>query len=323
MASPIEQIRRTPDTETLAFARSVVRGLSDTPRHLDCRFLYDARGSQLFERICEQPEYYLTSAESEILKAAASDIAVKTGNLTLIEFGSGSSIKTQTILEAYSKEFGQTCYTPVDISHTILEEAKLSLTKKFPNVSVDPFHGTFEEAFNLFHQFSPSLFLFLGSSIGNFDTVQSTTFWESVCAHQVEGDFSLLGIDITEDREALHAAYNDSAGLSAEFTKNIFDRMNRDFDASIDTDSIAHVAKYNPDWQRVEIFAQFLETQTIDIAPLATTFEIEAGEMILTEISRKFRLKQMVPYLRTFGLKVVEKYIDDNRHFCVLLLRQE
>ncbi len=319
----VRQIETLTPEQRLQFAQAVVRGLNDTPRNLDCRYLYDAHGSQIFERICEQPEYYLTRTEASILSSAVSDIIESTGDVTLIEFGSGSSIKTQIILEAYAKQFGEVCYTPVDISKTILEQAELDLAIKHPSVKVDAFHGSYNEAFKLFDPLSPVMFLFLGSTIGNLDTAESALFWENVNKHLAVGDFCLLGIDINEDADSLHSAYNDAAGFSTAFTRNVFERMNRELGSSLETAAITHVARYDPNWRRVEIFAQFKTKQNIEITPLKKTFEVNAGEMILTEISRKFRISQMVPYLTTFGLETIKTYVDGNKRFGVLLLRKQ
>lgn len=304
------------------FARSVVRGLSDTPRRLESRHIYDACGSELFEHICEQPEYYLTRTEAHLLEAAAPDIASQTGEVSLIELGSGSSAKTQLILKAYADRFGGVHYTPVDVSKDILEIAEREIRAKHPAVAIEPLHGTYDEAFPLARSLDPAMLLFLGSTVGNLDAVESAHFWENVSAHLSPGSFCLLGVDITENSDLLHAAYNDAAGYSERFTRNIFERMNRELDATIDTDAIEHVARYNHAWRRIEIFARFTESQKIDVKMLGRSFEIKAGEQILTEISRKFRAEDISLYLHTFGLKTRKVYTDDDRHVALLLLER-
>ncbi len=318
----VRQIERLGPAQKLQFAQAVVRGLNDTPRNIDCRYLYDAHGSQIFEHICEQPEYYLTRTEAGILTTAVSDIIDSTDEVTIVEFGSGSSIKTQIILKAYAEHFGSVCYTPVDISKTILNQAELDLAAKHPDVKVDAFHGSYDEAFKLFGPLSPVMFLFLGSTIGNLDTAESGRFWENVSVHLNQGDFCLLGIDINEDADSLHAAYNDAAGFSTAFTRNVFERMNRELGSTLETAVISHVARYDPNWRRVEIFAEFQEKQRIEIALLGKTLEVKAGERILTEISRKFKINRMVPYLATFGLETIKTYVDPDNRFAVLLLEQ-
>ncbi len=306
----------------LEFGLAVARGLSDMPRRLDSRFLYDANGSDIFERICEQPEYYLTRTEATILASSAADIARRTGELTLVELGSGSSIKTQLLLEAYAGRYGKACYTPVDISKSILRQAEQEIAELYPAVKVDAVHGSYDEAFPLLPSLSPSMLLFLGSTLGNLDSHEAAVFWEKITSHLLPGDFCLVGIDINEDADSLHAAYNDAAGYSTAFTRNLFERMNRELGSSLDTGAIDHVARYVPGWRRVEIFARFRKEQRIEVAPLGNAFRISEGEMILTEVSRKFQLQQLVPYLCTFGLKTERIYSDRKRRFAVLLLKK-
>lgn len=308
---------------TIEFAASVVESLSESPRWLDCRYLYDAQGSHIFERICEQPEYYLTRTEGSILAAAGLDIALQTKKVTLIELGSGSSIKTRLLLEAYCDLYGSARYTPVDISRAVLEHAEEEINGRHPDIDVDPLHGTYDEAFPLFSKRSPAMLLFLGSTLGNLDEQESYDFWQDTAASLQPGDFCLLGIDINEDIASINAAYNDKAGFSEAFTRNLFERMNRELGSSIDTDSIDHVATFNENRGRVEIFARFRREQIIEVAPFSRSFEIEAGEMIMTEISCKFRLDYLIPYLTGFGFAAQQIYADSDNKFAVLLLRRK
>lgn len=309
-------------TPCLDFAESVARGLGDSPRWLDCRYLYDARGSQIFERICEQPEYYLTRTEGAILAAVGLDIAAQTGRVTLIELGSGSSVKTRLLLEAYSELYGTACYAPVDISSSVLEHAEAGLNEICPDVDVDPLHGTYDEAFPLFRDRSPSMLLFLGSTLGNLNEQESLAFWQRTADSLTAGDFCLLGIDINADRDSINAAYNDAAGWSHAFTRNLFARMNRELGSSLDEDVISHVAEFNRERSRVEIFARFDTAQTIDIKPLGLSFQVAAGERIMTEISRKYRLQELVSFLEDFALRPLQIYTDSENRFAVLLLRR-
>lgn len=307
---------------SMEFALMVARGLSDMPRRLDSRFLYDAQGSQIFEHICEQPEYYLTRTEATILARAAAEIATCTGPVTLIELGSGSSVKTQLLLDAYCQSHDPVCYTPVDISEAILKQAEQDIASRYPSVKVKALHGTYDDAYPLLGSLSPSMLLFLGSTVGNLDAQEAAMFWDRVSRHLAPGDFCLLGIDINKDADSLNAAYNDAAGYSEAFTRNIFQRMNRELGASLSTETIKHVARYNQEWRRVEIFARFLEDQVIHIGPLASTFQVNAGEMILTEISRKFHLGQLIRYLCTFGLDTRQIFSDARQRFAVVLLER-
>lgn len=324
-AEQIEQRSREAGPVTvddrLDFAKSVARGLEDQPRWLDCRYLYDARGSHIFERISEQPEYYLTRTEGAILAAVGRDIAGKTGDVRIIELGSGSSIKTRLLLEAYCDLYGEAHYTPVDISRAVLEHAEEELVARYDKINVTPLHGSYDDAFLRFNELSPSMLLFLGSTLGNLNERESQAFWQQTAGSLAPGDYCLLGIDINDDVDAIDAAYNDAAGYSEAFTRNLFERMNRELGAAIDVNLIDHVAGFNPERSRVEIYARFNEAQSIELAPLNRGYTIGPGEKILTEISCKFRLEQMLPYLRNVGFVADRVYTDSHRRFAVLLLR--
>jgi L-histidine N-alpha-methyltransferase len=320
-APRIEHLGSAPSP--LEFAREVAAGLSDVPRWLPSRFLYDARGSELFDAICELPEYYPTRTESAILAAHAGALAQMTGPVTLLELGSGSAVKTDHLLRAYAARARRVEYVSVDVSEAALAAAAERIVAQHPAVGVTGVVGRYEEAFRLFQRYAPCLVLFLGSTVGNLNHAESLVFWERVARHLVPGDFFLLGVDLVKDPVVLERAYNDAAGISAEFTKNVFRRMNTEVDAGLDLDAIEHVARYNAAWQRVEISARFHEAQTLRIAPLATAIDIAAGEMVMTEVSRKFEVERLKRYLACFGLATRAVYTDPRRWFGVLLLQRK
>lgn len=305
------------------FAGAVALGLNDAPRWLPARFLYDAAGSALFERICELPEYYLTRTESGILTRAASQIRNLTGHVTLIELGSGSATKTDHLLRAYSRNGDPVRYVPVDVSASILRSAAERIEDQFPAVKVDGLNGEYEAAFPLLAQYAPSLLLFLGSTLGNLNQAESVVFWRRVASAMPAGSYLLLGADLVKDPALLHAAYNDAAGVTAQFTLNLFARMNRELDAGLDLARIAHEARWNAEWQRMEIFGRFLATQRLHIGPLGLDVTIREGEQVMTEISRKFVLPRLTTYLSCFGFHLVRAFTDEREWFAVLLLQKE
>lgn len=307
---------------TLEFARAVARGLNDTPRWVPSRFLYDARGSWLFERICELPEYYLTRTEAEILATHAAAIAEATGPVTLIELGSGTSVKTRHLLGAYADAAERVAYVSVDVSPAALAEAEKRIAAEHPSVQVKGVVGRYEDAFRLFEHHSPCMVLFLGSTIGNLNHAESLSFWQQVSDHLTPADFFLLGVDLVKDRRVLEAAYDDVAGVTAQFTKNLWVRMNRELEAGVDLEVLEHVARYNAAWQRIEIFTRFTAPQTVRIAPLDLDIEIGAGDVVMTEISRKFVVENLTRYLACFGLHVQRVYTDPRKWFAVLLLQK-
>jgi L-histidine N-alpha-methyltransferase len=311
-----------PSTETREFARAAALGLSDHPRWLPCRYLYDAEGSRLFERITETPEYYLTRTETALLDGAADAIARLTGSRTLVELGAGNARKTERILTAYTQRYGAARYVPVDVSGGTLAETAQTLARQFPTLAIRGVHGTYQTVFPLLPSLSPVVLLFLGSTIGNLNQTEAAAFWSEVRCALSPGDFMLLGVDLVKDAAIIDAAYNDAAGWSAAFTKNIFARMNRELGSEIDLGAIDHEAAYRPDWRRVEIFARMTRRQEIRLAPLDRTITIEAGERVMTEISRKFELTELREYLGLFELETVQTFADPDRPYALLLLRR-
>ncbi len=305
-----------------AFAQSIVRGLSDTPRWLSCRYLYDAEGSDLFEAITRQPEYYLTRTEDALLAAHAAELRARIGPSTLVELGSGSSRKTRHLLRAWTAGGQRARYVPVDISHDMLAASAAALDADFPALDVCALAGTYEQAFARLGEFSPLVLLFLGSSLGNFDRIDTAAFLERVAAGLPAGDHLLLGLDLVKDVATLEAAYDDAAGVSAAFTRNLFARMNRDLGTRLDLDAIEHVAYWNECRERIEIFARFTRSQVLALPELGRSFRLAAGEMVLTEVSRKFRLAEMTAVGARHGFDTVATFADAAYPFALQLLRR-
>lgn len=319
-APVILQGRPGPD-QLLDFARHTAAGLTAHPPRLDCRFLYDSYGSALFEEITRQPEYYLTRAETSILAANSSRIRELTGAVTLVELGSGNSEKTDYLLRAWLERSAKVCYIPVDVSESALAGACKTISAAHPRVKVIAMNYEYQEALPLIKQVSPALVLLLGSTIGNLEPEEMSLFLKSVTASMGADDFFLVGVDLVKERSELEAAYNDAAGVTASFTRNLFARMNRELGCLIDVDAIEHVARYDAISEQIEIFARFTSQQTFFLAPLGRHFTIRQGEMVRTEISRKFRLRRLIPYLEQFGFLTVEIFSDEQGRFALLLLR--
>lgn len=319
--STILNVTEIGDTK-LDFARSVATGLARIPRRLECRFLYDARGSELYEQICDQPEYYPTRTEASILQRYAAEIRGLTGPATLVELGSGSSSKTDYLLGAYEDPDGRERYIPVDVSRSALELATGTIARDRPGVQVVGVNGVYEDALPLLPLLSPAVLIFLGSTIGNLDEDEAARFWELVGSCLGERDYMLLGIDLVKDRTMLEAAYDDAAGVTRAFTRNYFERMNRELGADLDLDGIEHQAVYNGEADQIEIYARFKRRQVVEVQPLGTRFKIAAGEKVLVEISRKFRVAEVRRYLAGLGLGVVRVFTDDRDWFALLLLRK-
>jgi L-histidine N-alpha-methyltransferase len=306
----------------MEFAESVVAGLEQRPRRLDYRFLYDSSGSKLFDLITEQPEYYPTRTEASILERCAWQVRETTDPVTLLELGSGSSVKTNHLLAAYLDRDDEQFYVPVDVSESALKQATHDLDDRHDGVRVVSVHGTYEMATRLFECASPMMAVFLGSSIGNFQTDEEKSFWKRVADGMMKGDWFLLGVDLVKDKRIIDAAYNDAAGITEEFIKNLFVRMNRELGSELDVSAIEHDARYVVERERIEVHARFTKPQTVNIAPLGRRFCIGNGERVLVEISRKFRIDRLRPYLESLGFKTKCVFTDDRDWFAVLLLQR-
>lgn len=305
----------------IAFAEAVAEGLDDEPRWLPYRYLYDRRGSELYEEITRQPEYYPTRTEEAILARNAADIRARVGDATLVEFGSGSSAKTRHLIEAWLAA-GPTAYVPLDISRSALEEACGALAGAYPELELEAVCSSYDRAVPVLSGVSPACWVFLGSTIGNFDNNTLDSFLSMVSCHLQPGDTFLLGVDRVKAPAILEAAYNDAAGVTAEFTRNLFRRMNRELGTSIPLDAVEHVAYYNDRLERIEIQARFHREVVVHLPEIDRRFRIARGESIRTEISRKFRPDDIAAAAARFGLTREALYTDENEHFAVLLFRR-
>ncbi|HWC06965.1 MAG TPA: ergothioneine biosynthesis protein EgtB [Gemmatimonadota bacterium] len=311
----------TTPTAAEAFAHSVARGLSDHPRWLHCRYLYDEAGSALFGRITAQPEYYLTRAETEILTHQSDAIREAAGPVPLVELGAGMATKTRNLLSAWARAGGPVEYIPVDIDASVLTAAAERLAMEFPGISITGLATSYERGLHLIEGQSPLCLVFLGSTIGNFNPRETDAFLTRLEGALSPEDQLLLGVDLVKPIEELEAAYNDAAGVSQEFTRNLFRRMNRELGTAIPVESIDHVAYWNDRLERIEIYARFRHATTVELPSIQRRFRVAAGEMILTEISRKYRLEGVESDFARFGFKLESSFTDTGGRFGLLLFR--
>jgi iron(II)-dependent oxidoreductase len=306
-----------------AFAHSVARGLSDHPRWLHCRYLYDAAGSEIFVRITEQHEYYPTRAESEILLENADAIRAIAGPSILVELGAGTAAKTRHLLNAWSRASADALveYVPVDIDATVLTRTAERLADELPDLVVTGLATSYERGLDLLRGRSPICLVFLGSTIGNLNPDETDTFLGRLEAVLTSQDTLLLGVDLVKDPGTLEAAYNDAAGWSQAFTRNLFTRMNRELGTHIPVESVDHVAYWNDRLERIEIYARFLQATSIELARIGRRFRIAPGEVILTEISRKFRHEKIAADLARFGFRLEASFTDSLDRFAMLVFR--
>ena len=299
----------------------VIQGLSQNPKILSPKYFYDDPGSQLFEKICELPEYYPTRTEAWILQQYADEIAEITNCCELIELGSGSSTKTQALLTAYQKIATSCRYLPIDVSGGILKTSVLQLQKKYPDFSIHGLLGTYEQALvHLQSNYLQSRMLFfLGNSLGNFNPEECDIFLNQVSRTLQTGDFFLLGIDLQKPQDILEAAYNDSQEVTAAFNLNMLSHLNWRFQGDFDLNLFRHQAIYNQVDHQIEMYLHCQKSHCVFLEVLGLKVDFEAEESILTEISRKFDLATMQKQLQTKGLKTVKTWTDKKGWFGLIL----
>jgi len=305
--------------DELTLAESVARTLRDEPKWIHFRWLYDAEGSHIYERITEQPEYYPTRVEDRILADNAEEIRALAGDVSLVELGSGSSTKTRHLLDAWTAR-GRTRYVPIDISRSAIEQACVQLSGAYDNLAVEGMAARYARALPIIDGVSPLLLLFLGSSLGNFDEDELDGFLTLVSASLRPGDRFLVGLDLVKDPAILEAAYNDEAGWTRRFMRNVMARLNRELGTEIPLEAVEYEGRWAPDLERIEMALRFTAPVTVSGQGLGGPIEIAAGEELLIEISRKFRLDAMVDKLGDFGFRCQRRLTDADDFFGVLLL---
>ena len=274
-----------------AFALAVRSGLRARPKTLPCRYFYDDRGSRLFEQICDLPEYYLTRTEDAILgEHADAMVAGWPGDPVMVELGSGSSSKTRRLIEAALRAYGGLHYVPIDVSKTILEESAEALVRGFPNLRVTGFAANYRDALaGVIERFDrPKLFVFLGSSLGNYEADDAVDLLSLLAASMDTADRLLLGTDLDKDPATLEAAYDDARGVTARFNLNLLERINRELGGRFDLDQFEHQARYRADRRRVEMHLVSRAAQEVVIPGAGVTVRFAEGESIHTENSHKY-----------------------------------
>nr|WP_206312860.1 L-histidine N(alpha)-methyltransferase [Streptomyces sp. 196(2019)] len=309
--------RTLPEDATDAALRAdVLSGLTRHPKTLPPKWFYDARGSELFEEITRLPEYYPTRAEREILEDRSEEIAAVSGARTVIELGSGSSEKTRHLLRALT---GLESYVPVDVSESALTGAAESLLVDHPGLSVHALIADFTGGLALPGTPGPRLVAFLGGTIGNLLPEERAGFLHSVRSLLSPGDTLLLGTDLVKDEETLVAAYDDAAGVTAAFNKNVLSVVNRELGADFPLDAFDHVAVWNPEQRWIEMRLRARRVLKVKIRELDLVVPFEAGEEVRTEVSAKFRPEDVREELAAAGLRLAQWWTDAEGRFALSL----
>jgi len=305
-------------------AEDVVEGLTRDPKTLSPKLFYDAAGSELFERITELTEYYPTATERQILRKHAVDIVQEAAGCTaVVELGAGSGAKTVLLLDALLKSTDEpVTFYPVDVSEVALDFCSDRMRHMLPSIRVVPKVLDFTEAMPQFRQLpGRKLFLFIGSSIGNFEPLEAGLFLKKIRASMNPGDALLLGTDMRKSREVLIPAYDDREGVTAAFNKNLLVRMNRELDGDFDLDTFAHRIVWNDSLSRIEMHLESLRAQTVTLDAVGLTLEFAKGETIHTENSYKFTMPMVGAIAENGGLHIERTWSDPKRWFTVHLLR--
>ena len=303
-------------------AADVRAGLSKPFKELSPRYFYDERGSELFERITELPEYYPTRCERAILERESQAICESAGGpASLIELGSGSAAKTRVLLDALSEAGCLGTYAPVDISEEITRDTAERIATEYPQVEVRGLVCDYELDLERVPVGGPRVIAFLGGTIGNFAPAQRASFLRRVANLLAPEDRFLLGTDLVKDRATLEAAYDDAQGVTAEFNKNVLAVLNRLLGADFDPDAFEHVARWDPDNLWVDIRLRSLRNQVVDLAELAMIVPFRAGEEMRTEISTKFARQGLEGIYAEAGLELTDWWTDPEGLYALSLAR--
>ncbi len=307
-------IKTAPTAFDDSFARCITDGLSRTPKEIACKYFYDAEGSALFDAICALPEYYQTRTEVALLRRHAGEIAALVGaEAEIVEFGAGALRKVRILLDALDRPCG---YTPIDISGAYLRDVVRRLAADYPKLNLRPMVADFTMPLHV-----PAMAgaarragFFPGSTIGNFRPDAAMALLRRM-RDMLDGGGLLIGVDLIKDPALLHAAYNDAAGVTAAFNKNLLARANRELGADFDLDAFAHYAPYNPMAQRIEMYLVSLKRQSVQLS--GRTMEFATGEAVHTEDSHKYSIESFREIAARAGFLPRAVWTDENRLFSI------
>lgn len=316
-------------TKLSPLAEDVRTGLQQSPKRLSSRFFYDATGSRLFQQIMHLPEYYLTRSEYEILDNYKADmlavIAPEGRSFELIELGAGDGLKTKILLRYFQAQQAVFSYVPVDISSDALDELTASLHAQLPGLSIQPQHNDYFQALELLKVTSNArkVVLFLGSTIGNFSPNDTVDFYQQLSDRLRPGDLVLTGFDLQKHPAVILAAYNDRQGITRAFNLNLLHRINTQLKADFDEASFDHYATYNPENGEARSYLVSQKKQTIHIAELDMDVSFDYGEVIHTEISRKFTTRQIHDLANATGFAISRWFTDCKGYFADVVFEKQ
>lgn len=320
---PVVSVLVDPDWASGTLVEDVRRGFEGQPRTLPPKWLYDRAGSELFDQITRLPEYYPFAREHAILEAHAADIVAASGATTLVELGSGTSEKTRLLLDAFTEAGQLTRFAPVDVSEDFLRDAAAQLARRYPQVQVEAVVGDFTLHLAHLPRGGRRMVAFLGGTIGNLYIEERAAFLGALADNLEAGDSLLLGTDLVKSADRLIAAYNDEAGVTAEFVLNSLRVLNRELGADFDLDGFAYIPFWDAHMERMDLRLRAEMPQRVTIPGAGLTLDLASGEEIRVEISTKFRLDRLAEELGAAGLAVTQTWTDDQDDFALTLATKE
>ena len=304
------------------FAEDVSFSLNQNSKFISPKYFYDKKGSELFEKICDLPEYYPTRTEIQILKKIKPDLQkYLDDSFRLVELGSGSSVKTRLILDVFSNFQRRIDYFPIDISEILTESSEL-LQKDYDQLHITGIVDTYEGGLEFIENYDnkKNLIIFLGSSFGNFSPKEGKIFLEKINSVMKKSDLFLIGLDLVKNKKTLEQAYDDSQGVTAKFNLNVLSRINDELDADFDLTNFKHVAMYNEKDQRVEMYLKSLVNQSVIISKANLSLKMSQDELIHTEHSHKYTISQIQEMMKDAGFEIKEIWQDSQKLFSLTLV---
>ena len=305
-----------------SFADEISFSLNQHSKFISPKFFYDKKGSELFEKICELPEYYPTKTEIGILKKLKGELPLYlNGSFRLVELGSGSSVKTRLILDILNQVQDKIEYFPIDISE-ILTESSALLQRDYHDLHITGIIDTYEGGLEFLKNYDgkKNLIIFLGSSFGNFTSNEGKEFLEKINSTMKDDDLFLIGLDLVKNKIILENAYNDSQGVTAQFNLNVLSRINDELDADFNLNNFTHCAIYNENDQRIEMYLKSLVNQSVIISKANISLTLKKNELIHTEHSHKYKLSQIRELMHQTGFNIKNTWLDENNQFALTLV---
>ena len=321
MSAPVLDVHLSPDEAGTALRRDALEGLRSSPRTLPPKWFYDARGSELFDRITTLAEYYPTRTERALLVAHADAVAATSGADTLVELGSGSSEKTRVLLDALQRAGTLARYVPQDVSASALEAAAHEVAGEYPGIEVHGVVGDFTRHLGELPGGDRRLLAFLGGTLGNLMPPERAEFLASVRSVLNPGEHLLLGVGLVVDESVVVPAYDDAEGVTAEFNRNVLHVLNRELGADFDVAAFSHRAVWDAEHEWIEMRLRAEGAQHVVIPEIDLTVDLADGEEIRTEISAKFRVPGMTAELEAAGFALAAHWVDPDSRFTLLLAR--